>query len=224
MKKTPNKISTEDLLAALENNDELKSVEVQETFDYKNDIPLFLSKFNIEAGSNTISKSVLYRLYHQYSKFPVSPQEFTATTGLFLNIISQRCFGINKPKAEIMQLVTVKQQASGRYKPSSLTTRKHFERFMEENNVKNGNKWIEAGVLLYIYTKWCRETRKSIRFKLPSFTTVAKLFLESKRTTHINSWFKVHESILEKLTDEDRRKINDAKLERKEKYKKTNKK
>lgn len=223
MKKTPNKISTEDLLAALEDAPESHNP-VHEIFDFKNDVPKYLAKYEIEAGENSVSRRDLYRLYIQFSDFPVNSKAFNMSLTNFVQARSQKNVLINKTKVQIQELLHQKYKKNGRYTPAHVSTRKHFETFLEECKIKPGNKWVEHWVLLYIYHKWCRENRKSIRFKSKSFTSMVKLYLESKRTTNISCWFKIDESALLTLTEDDRRKIQDERTKTIENHRKKQKK
>lgn len=223
MKKTPNKVSTEDLLKALTEAPESNNP-VHEIFEFKNDVPKYLAKYEIEAGENVVSRRDLYRLYLQFSEAPVTPKTFNMSIFGFVNDENSSSVRINKTKAEIQALLHERNKKSGKYTPAHPNTRKHFEQFLTEANVKPGNKWVEAWIVLYIYQKWCRQNRKSIRFKPKSFTSMTRLYIESKRTTDVNTWFKIDESILSTLTDEDKRKIQNERNKALQKYKKEHEK
>lgn len=216
MKKLPNSVSTEDLLKALEGNTDVAKP-TDEIFDYKDDVPLFLSKYEIEAGENIVSKSSLYSLYIRYSETPLPRSQFKHSVLNFIPDLSIKTYGLNKTRTEITSLIQKSKPKVARYTPANANTRKHFELFLSENNITPGSKWIDGFSFLYIYQKWCRANRTSIRFKPRNFIRIANLYFENKRTTYINNWFKVSENLLQTLTDEDRRKIKNDREKRRQK-------
>lgn len=222
MKKLPNKVTTEELLAALDSPESIDTSPVIEIFNYRNDVPLFLDKFKIEAGPNKVSKRSLYRLYLQFSESKVSSHMFGVSITEFVSFDKTNYF-INLTKKELLALLTKKDQKLSRYNIASIGTRKHLELFLEENSIRAGNKWIENYVLYYVYRKWVKQNRKTSRFKSNGFTSIMKLMLPHKKTLYHNAWFKIDESILEKLTDEDRMKITMERREKYEEYKKRKK-
>lgn len=205
MKKLPNKVTTEELLKALESTPE-DSKEVLEVFDYRNDVPLFLSHYGIEAGENRVGKRAIRSLYIQYSEVPVNGNAFGQAIANFISG-DQHNYNINKTRQEITALLHKKNKKRPRYNDTNVASRKHFELFMEETKIRPGNKWVEAYILQAIYKKWCKENRKYVRFKPIMFTVMGKLYLEWKRTTALWSWFKIDESVLDYLTPEDKEKI-----------------
>lgn len=215
MKKLPNSVSTEDLLKALEGNADVAKP-TDEIFDYRDDIPLFLSKYNIQAGENSVAKTSLYSLYVRYSETPLPRHQFKISLLNFVPEMSDHTYGLNKTRTEITTLIQKSKPKVARYTPASATTRKHFELFLSENNITPGSKWIDGFSFLYIYQKWCRANRKIIRFKPKSFIKIANLYFENKKTTYINNWFKVNESLVQTLTEEDRRKIKHDREKRNE--------
>lgn len=220
MKKLPNSVSTEDLLKALETTTEA-SKPIDEIFDFHNDVPLFLSKYDIQSGPNQVSKISLYSLYVRYSNAPIPKRDFLLSVGAFVAGYSLTSFALNKTKIEIRSLIQKEGPVNNKYSMTGVATRKHFELFLSENNIRSGKKWVESFVLVYIYQRWCRNNRKLIRFKPNNFVKVAKLFLEHRKTTYINNWFKVDESLLLTLTEEDKGKIQDEARKRQEARQKT---
>ena len=213
MKKLPSKISTEDLLKALDSKEEVKE-EIREVFDFGNDVPLFLSKYKIESGTQTITKKKLYRLYKQFSETPVNLYEFYLTVGGFIESYKDDHYLINLNRAEIHNLIQKNKPNSKKFALTSVSTRRHFELFLEETDINKGQKWVEAHVLIYLYHKWCRANKKSIRLKPKVFVSFARLYLETKRTTHQFTWFKVNEVLINSLTEDDKRKIRNDREKR----------
>lgn len=218
MKKLPNSVSTEDLLKALDETTEA-SKPIDEIFDFRNDVPVFLSKYNIQSGENQVAKRSLYSLYVRSSEAPVSRKTFLVAMGNFVTDHTRTTFALNKTKMEINALIQNTKPVSIKYSPAHVKTRKHFEDFLEQNNIRSGTKWVESEILLYVYQKWCRENRKSIRFKPNTFVKMLKLFLDNKKTTHYANWFRIDEAILTSLTEKDRRNIQDERRKRDQEYK-----
>ena len=218
MKKLPNKITTEDLLAALENPETTDTKEVLEIFDFINDVPLFLDKYKIEAGENPVSKRSLYRLYLQFSESKVNSLAFGQAITQFVNFNNTNYF-INLTRKEVTALLHAKNIKPSRYNIASIGTREHFQQFLEENEIRAGDKWVEGYILYYIYKKWCRQKRKIIRFKHNPFMTMLKLHLPNKRTMHYGCWIRVDQAIMEKLSYEDIGNIMQERKEANEEYK-----
>lgn len=221
MKKLPNKISTEELLKALEGSETEESTAIQESLVYHNDVPLFMSKYNLGRGENPVSKLSLYRLYCRFTKNKVRRQEFGVTLDLFITA-NGKYWLLDKDQDYVTKLLNQKSKVGWvKYSPAHPSTKKHFEQFMEGVGLKAGNKWVEAFVLVKIYHKWCRENRKSIRFKPRSLVAITSLYLETRRTTNIANWFKVDETILNYLSPDEIRKIrDDRRQENREAYQK----
>lgn len=213
-KKLPNKISTEDLLSALESPESIDTKPVIEIFNYRNDVPLFLDKYKIEAGPHKVSKRSIHRLYLQFSETKLDSRTFGVSITEFVDFDANN-YLINKTKPEILALLTKKKSKPARYNIANVGTRKHIEEFLAENNIAEGNKWVENYILHYIYEKWVKENRKTSRFTESNFTSVMKLMLPSKKTTQHSSWFKIDQSVVDKLTEDDIRTIT---LKRREKY------
>lgn len=201
-KKLPHQISTEDLLKSLADNPELESQPTDLDFEYRNDVPQFLSHFKIEAGEFPVKKHLIRRLYLQYTKHKVSPHSFGVSVTTFVQFDVQNYF-INIPQAEIYKLVTKKQYKPNRYSPSNPTTVKHYETFLKDVGLIKGNRWIKIHYLFYLYSRYCKQNRKSHRFKLKMFTRITKMYFDSKRTTHYWTHIKVDESIMNLFNEQE---------------------
>lgn len=220
MKTVPNKISTEELLKALEGKESEQATAIQESLVFTNDVPLFLSKYDISPGEHKISKNMLYRLYCRFSAERVRRYEFSATLDLFLTIEAANIY-VNKTPAEISTYIAQKSKAAWqKYSPAHPSTRKHFEEFLEGVELKAGNKWVQTFILKEIYNQWCRKERKTIRFKTKPFASMLKLYdIPNKRTEYVDNWFKIDESVLSYITPEEIRKLKDDRKPKKEKKK-----
>lgn len=208
-KQLTNKVSTEDLLKALDNTETEVITAAEQNLVYKNDVPAFFSKYNIGPGEHKIRSHMLYRLYCRFSADRVSRYEFSATATLFLNN-ENTCFFIDKPRDEVAKMLTSGDNRHwSKYSPAHPATRKHFEDFHAGVGLERGNKWVETFVLNAIYKKWCKANRKISRFKPQTFTRMMNMYFEQRRTAFIENWFRVNESVLDYLTPAEKQKVKD---------------
>lgn len=204
-KKLPYTISTEDLLASLES-----AIDV-ETVEWTNDVPVFLSKFKIEQGKYCVSPTSLYSLYTIFSKDKVSRDEFYYTAAKFIPRTS-RYYKLNiKPTAIAKILHGNKLQKSFNF-TTSVTLKRHFEKFMKTVGLKKGTKWVEGSVLHECYRFYCIDNKVHSRMIYKNFTSVCKLYFDHKRIGSSKAhWYKVDEEVIKMLTEEDIQRLNDRK-------------
>ena len=202
MSKNPNNITTEDLLAALENPESEVAETLHKVYEYHNDVPNFLNHFGIAHGTNKIPRRNLFSLYINYSINHVDSNNFFKSINRFLEK-SGTFYLTNKTRSEITSLLHTDKTVRNRYVSSSLTTREHFEAFMKGANVREGNKWVDTAFLLWVYKKWCKDTKTIVRFKPQNFSKIAALFLPRKHTKKIFMMFRIDDSIMDNLTEAD---------------------
>lgn len=199
MRKLPQHISDEELLAALDSADDT------ETTEYSSDVPHFLAKFKIDQGSYKVRKSLLYKLYKLYSKEPLTRPMFSTTAAEFIPVSSKNYFSINIPAMKIANVVHTKKQSTKVNFNASLNVKKHYEKFILAVGMDKGTNWVQAEVLHEIYRFYCIDNRMKSRLIQTNFVTVSKLYFEHKRLTESRAmWFKVDKEIVDRLlTKED---------------------
>ena len=225
LKKLPSKYSDTELLSLLDN----KKDEVDNTvLEYKNDVLLFLTIFNITPGDNKVPLGVIKDLYKSWSKDPLRPQALSRELNKYLPNVN-RYYMINK------QALNISQEAYNlllqkTYKiTKSPTYRRHFENFLSRFKIIQGDYYMEHYVLYKLYEQWTYETcYKPLSYK--KFFKLCCLYFKHKRkTSNRMEWFAINlgqldisMAKLKALRDEHKKEIKILRKKRKEKQKKSN--
>jgi len=217
MKKLPHNIDTEELLKALETAED-----IQELVSFKNDVPLFLSKFKIEAGSNFILPRMLYKLYKLYSVDPVSQQVFSLSCSEFVPR-KGHYFKLNITPLKVTKILT---KPKNRNDISSSHFKKHYDKFIETANITKGTKWTEGFMLFEVYRFYCIDHKLHKRLTYENFVTISKMYFEHKRIgSSKGMWFKMDHDTLSILTPEHQQNVrNSRRMNDKEREKRKPKK
>lgn len=213
MSRLPHQISTQELLDSLEEKKEQVSEENKLDFEFKNDVPKFLSHFKLEAGNNPVQKNLVRRLYLQYSKEKVDPKEFGSSICIFVQHTKHN-YLLNITQVELYKLLVGKPKLN-RFNIGVPSTRKHFETFLEDTKIVSGNRWIMTKFIYAIYVKYCRANRKLVRFTNNNFARICRLYFEYKQSMRNDIYIKVNENILENLTEKEIQKVKDGKKKKK---------
>lgn len=194
-KKLPHQISLEELLEALEHTTD----DVQELVSYKNDVPMFLSKFKLESGDNFVKSATLYKLYNIYSNEPVTRQVFTKTASEFVQF-RDPYFRINISPIKLTKILNPQTNANF---SSSSSIKKHYDAFIENCAITKGTKWTEGYLLFEVYRFYCIDTKKAKRLSYESFISICEMYFEHRRIgSNRGRWFKLDPDTLNVLTQE----------------------
>ena len=221
-KKLPHQISLEALLEALEHTDDNPSIE--ELISYKDDIPLFLSKFKLEAGEYFVRPALLYKLYQIYSSSPLEIKTFSTRAADFV----PRQGHYFKLNISPIKLTKILNPPTNHNQLSSASIKTHYEAFLEVAKITKGSRFIEGFLLYEIYRFYCIDNKIKTRLCYDNFISISALHFESKRIGESKGkWFKLNPEILDILGEEqilrvrERRKMKEKhKLIRKPKEKK----
>lgn len=149
--KSIKKQTVEELLAALESD-----IEEQSETDTSDNSPLkFISIYNIKHGKEKVRLTILCRLYKVYCSDELSATKFNDIMRLnYGDGIDKQHIFINRTELNISQELykSFIKKYNRRYK--SPTTKKYFLKFLKENNIKHGKKYIEINVLYYLWDVW----------------------------------------------------------------------
>lgn len=205
LKKQPNKKSTEELLEILNNSETSK----EDKIDHEEDtIITFLRFYNIEPGNQKILDSFLLKLYNQFTKNPVSSRIFVERIAHYIPyvikynnkkyyLISQKALNLSEKAYEF-----VKNQNSYP-KHRSINWKLHFENFLKKYDIKSGKNseylWISFKMLYNLYDKWIYEIKKKQWISEREFSKLCKIYFTHKNAKS-SLWFKIDESISNKLT------------------------
>lgn len=193
MSKLTRELNTEELLKALEN----KKEEVVEQTEYSNDVLAFLHFFDIKNGNEKINKSLLRRVYTQWSDKPMGRHAFFIELANFLEPASDRCYSINHNSLDIA--------ASGyryllenrkRNKTLSPKWKAHFESFMSYYSLDRGAVWVPGFVLFHLYDKWTYKNKATSTLTESYFQMFCGLYFKKKRLKGTYLWYRVSQNIL----------------------------
>lgn len=224
LKALPTSLTEEELLKLLEEqNPELSQPVIENT---NNDIIPFLSMNNITPGLFKINKRLLYAIYRNWSKAPISSFSFSLGTGIFLQSFRSggEYFLINQ---DPLVLAKASYSKIGRIdKTKSPKWKSHFENFLNKYSIKSGSSWLESSILYYLYDKWCYSIKKKQQIGEKQFMNMCKLYFTKTKIDGSDAiWFGLHDSIEQAFEPgqiERLRKVHNEK--RKQPKKKTNKK
>ncbi len=196
-KKLPFQISLEDLLAALETTEDNPGLE--ELISYKNDVPHFLSKFKLQAGEHFVRPSLLYKLYKIYSNNPLTQTRFSLSCADFV----PREGNYFKLNISPIKLTKILNPQTNHNTSSSAGIKKHYEAFLENNNIVKGSKWIEGHLFFEVYRFYCIDAKVGKRLKYEHFISISSLYFEYRRIgSSKGKWFKLKPEILDVLSEE----------------------
>jgi hypothetical protein len=198
-KKAPNALDTDVLLDVLETSED--NIEVI-GFNYKNDILVFLSTFNIQKGEDNIKPHTLYSIYKVWSKDPIPKNAFYGEISQFIPK-SLAYYKINQNVIKLTHEAYSRFKQENRRLKSKPWTR-HFEKFLVEYNLKSEDFWVEAPILYFIYDKYTNECglddHPSTHMSKQVFFTYADLFLKHKKTK-TDKFYAVNDNILKQFQD-----------------------
>lgn len=210
-KKLLNSQSTEDLLAALESNEEAKEV-IQDNYD--DDVLTFFSYYNIIPGEEIVTKALLYKLYKSWSKELIEKSMFYHYCELYLpksNKTNKPAVLLNINALNIAKRTFDNLTERKREVTKSKKLKKHFELFLEQNEIKKGNYWLEGFTLYHLYDKWNYEIGRTNRLVEQRFLKLLKIYFNYKRKqpSKLNI-YGVDRSILNHITEESLSRIREG--------------
>jgi hypothetical protein len=197
MSRLPHNISTEDLLASLENAEDI------DTTEWTNDVPQFLSHFKFEQGQYRVRSSLLYKLYKLYSKHPITQIEFSLTTSQFIQLY-QSYFFLNVKPIKIAKVVHTKDSVGKINLTANLAFKRHYEGFLRDCRVKKGKTWVEGLIFHEIYRHYCIDKKIKNRITYINFIKVGKLYFTQRRIGSSRAvWFAIDNELVSRILTED---------------------
>jgi hypothetical protein len=209
LKILPSQLTYEELMLAFEDAAEVEEVISEEQDE---DVVPFLSNYGVQPGNHPVSKKLLYNLYKEYSKLPLSQTTFNLRVLDF--VPQQKIMGIpyyclNQDNFVISKHIFKEQKT--REKTKSLTYQKHFQWFLEGRQVKSGSKWVEGYILFFIYKDFCKSRRVNPKLGYENYHKFLKLHFEHKRLKGNRSlWFKVDTQTFELLPESEKEVIRES--------------
>lgn len=206
--KLPSQLSVDDLIEAANKQETFKEV-----LEASNDVIIFLTHFGLQQGAFPVNKRVLYKLYRQWSKDPVSRKFFALETGkyLFLRQIGKNDYYlINKDsfKLERKSFALLSKKRDKRKSPHFV---QHFNNFLVHNAITQGKVYIPSYALHKVYKDWCKRMGKKPALSYNALFQFFELQFKSKRIeTSKGKAFGVNENIWIYITKNEIETIKEA--------------
>lgn len=224
-----NKLLTDLTIEELEKSLET-AVETQEVPEDSDGILIFLTKFNIRPGEELVHSNILYKLYKEVIKEPLTKIKFNNRLSEYIptkvNGKGTKFYLLNVDSFKLSRDFFKLIESSKRNPLVSKGLQYHFDRFIGATNIVSGNYWVEGFIIYEIYRHYCIDKKLKKLLGYDSFHKFLKLNFEHRRVTSNRSlWFRVNEETIQLLTIEEqneireRRKKTIPKKERKSKKK-----
>jgi hypothetical protein len=199
MKKTPRELELEELLKALEGTTDAPAASPT---DYHNDVLAFLSHYNIQNGPEKVSKTLIKKIYNEWSENPISKDKLENELTKLLQSdaryyhLNQRSINLAASAYKYLsENKTIKKVKSPHYK-------KHFETYLNHYGIKRGKVWIPVFVLFHLYDKWIYGNKRNRGLTKDYFQQFCNLYFERKRVDMTYYWYGVDETIYNHITKE----------------------
>jgi hypothetical protein len=207
-KRTLTDYSDEELLEALEQKKGEQKAQEHET-----DVPLFLSFYKIKPGKDLVNKRLFYKLYKYWSVSPISQVLFGLQINQFLKphsigantyfYVNQKAMDLSKQAYDLILKHTEDATKIPNWKS-------HWDKFIGYYNIKSGVYFIEAYILYNLYDKFVYETRKKRPLGYSSFINFCRLTFEKEKLTADGiTYFGVHDSIKNHITDDEQQQLRE---------------
>lgn len=193
-------LKTEELLKQLEN------IEDSDIFHYTNDLFQFLSFYAISPGSEPVTLSLLYYLYKNWSKTPISKKEFITDIKKFIPkdklfyYINISTINLTKKALQIINNKTSPKIKSKKYK-------EHFEAFLHKYNISPGKYFVNFENIYKLYLFYNKSKYKTNLLSKQNFKEFIKLYFKKKANETIE-WYGINiteTEICEKLKTNDKK-------------------
>jgi len=182
--KIPGQLTEQELLNLLSDD----KVKEQNLLENSPNSPIkFLTIFNILPGKFIIKTSALHSFYKKWhGKHPMLRTTFVSEVKNYLPYNPKKsCFSINESVINLSQRFTIENfKRKDSRKQSTKLLKFHIEKFLEEFQLKRGNKFVELNEVHIKYWDFCVKTKKSKRLFLDVFKNVMKLYFNIIEDQH----------------------------------------
>jgi len=168
---------------------------------------IFVQTFNIKAGENRVTTKLLVQLFKEWSRSNITQIKFTMEFSKYFikeSVKNTSYFSLDKSTKDlVVQLDRYKNPQKLINIPSkgikSNGVQKHFEKFMDECNIKSGDLYVEADIFYHVYDTWCYKNKlKSLSYI--RFVTICSLIFDYKKLSNDNArWFGLDASIKQQI-------------------------
>jgi hypothetical protein len=210
--KLPSELSEEELLSSASN---VSTEAVSEDVLQELDTLKFLTQFNIQSGAYPIGSKVLYNIYRQWSKTPVTNRIFqNITTQHLINgyISLRRYYYINISTFKLSEKSILLSKKNLKDKRKSPRYKQHFENFINHFSLDKGEfVWIPSYVLFYLYDRWVYSYKKTRPLGRTNFVKFCSLYFEEKRIgSNQVSWYSVSKGVYSYVSEKEIKELKEA--------------
>lgn len=202
-KKLVHELSVEDLLKSLE-NDEITSTEEDVIFTRQGPVLSFIQAFNILEGKYRVSDKVLYRLFKLWQKnSPIEIKTFNYQLANYIPCVQKvrKYYLVNQRVFDFCKKIEVYKEDRSWDHTKSLHWNKHFESFLNDNNLKPGPIFVEEDILYYVYNRWVDDTKRKSWLGEYTFNKICELNFECRTLAKdVSKWLGVNENIKKLIT------------------------
>lgn len=176
------------------------------------DLFSFILTFNITSGDQLVLKRTLFNLYRSWAEQPSTQQVFShkLTEYLAVHRIGRfEYFKINKDALQLQKETLSFLERNKKDRTKSLVWKKHFESFLDKNNIKAGSKWLQFLVIRFLYQKWCYANNKKSLLSEKTLFNFLKLYFKYKRVGESRmTWFGLNEEFVNSISPQTIKNLN----------------
>lgn len=199
-KKLPHQVSDQDLLDLIEKDKDLK---VETLATNHNDVYDFIYANRLVKGNNIVTSKLLYKLYRNWSKNPVTRKTFSGDVAYLIENIHSN--GQNNFKLNLNENIILKktlEHTKKLDKTHSKPYKTHFDNYLNRYNIKSGTFYVKDTVLYNLYDKWTYENKKKHSLNIINFKNFCKLYFPKYRVIKKVWWFPIDDSIIKYLSED----------------------
>jgi hypothetical protein len=220
--KTVKSLDTDELIEALNSEQTQESQHLDEELD---SVLAFIHKYKLHAGDYSVKNTVLYSLYKsQCKETPTNLQTFSTELARHFHRYSNRTgvfYLIDRSSFAISEALLKSKTSKRTNKLTSITYQNHFQRFLDETDIKSGHVWTEGFIIFEAYRYYCIDRKLTLRFSYDYFIKFLKLHFNHRRVTQNRSlWFAISNNLTTYFTEEQKDEIR----QKRKNPKKSNKK
>lgn len=214
-KRLPNEHSDDELLELVHGLED-EEVQHQEVDSVFKDVRSFVLAINLKPGKNLVPSKLLYKVYKNWSKEPVTKRMFLEVINTLFKTSSNSLYvWLNENSIDISFKLHQKLRLKRKFALASPGHRQHIVKFFNEKEILDGDMWIPAYVLYHMYDKWCYDNNKRVRFSEYNFKLICRSFFKHNRNTEDEGiYFKLSKSILNHVTEDTITNLKEARRKR----------
>jgi len=230
LRKSPNNVSTEELLKQLKTTEEIPEEQLIKEENEQSSID-FIRFFNLKPGNERIGSHDLYKLYSLWYRGneKLRSLQFSVQVGKYLPrytgdgkswyLIDEKLIDLHERAFKLIK------KEKKRYK--SPNVKADFDNYLKKYNISKGTKynftWIAGEVLYSLYDEYAYGIKKKKPLSEQQFLKLCKIYFPDYKRDEKILWFNIHDSISNIMTAERISAIMTGRSQRRAKEKKQKK-